>query len=138
MNNNLKQMLSEVNCIDNFVKEVDNDYIKSVWYTICEDYRFQVNNMPVNENTLDDWLYNSYRKFIYNIPLKNKCDYINFYEKYFNTTWKEIISYPVVKIRTDFERSDSSLYGNRFWDDCFLDKDMKNMYDIRKEYGYDS
>ena len=41
-------------------------------------------------------------------------------------------------VLNDFERSDASLYGNRYWDDCFLDKDLKNMYDIRKEYGYDT
>ena len=65
MNNNLQQMLKEVNCIDNFVKEVNDPIITNIWYSICEDYRFQVNNLPVNEETLDDWLFNSYRKFIY-------------------------------------------------------------------------
>ena len=138
MNNNLQQMLKEVNCIDNFVKEVNNTIITNIWYSICEDYRFNINNLPVTEETLDEWLFNSYRKFIYNIPLQSKTEYINFYEKYFNTSWVEVISFPVIRLRNDFERSDASLYGNRYWDDCFLDKDLKNIYDIRKEYGYDT
>lgn len=138
MNNNLQQMLKEVNCIDNFVKETNNTIITNIWYSICEDYRFNINNLPVTEETLDEWLFNSYRKFIYNIPLQSKTEYINFYEKYFNTSWVEVISFPVIRLRNDFERSDASLYGNRYWDDCFLDKDLKNIYDIRKEYGYDT
>lgn len=129
--NFLNLILDENKCIDNFVKEYDNNLeIKTLWYSICDTSHFVANNLITKPRDIEDTLYGNYQKFIYSLSLINKTIYIRFYEKYFNKTWHEIINRQVYNPKPLSELryiNDSIGYTTDWWTEIMSDFGINNI-----------
>ena len=122
-----KLITNEVKCIDNFVKETENKDLTLLWYSICSR-SFTRLNIPLitTSREIFDELYSNYNMFIYSLKIPMKIKYIEFYEKYFNKTWKLIIDQNNYDIKDYYvENMLERLEHNRWWEEAFQDFSIK-------------
>ena len=122
-----KLITNEVKCIDNFVKEMENKDLTLLWYSICSR-SFTKLNIPLitTSREIFDELYSNYNMFIYSLKIPMKIKYIEFYEKYFNKTWKLIIDQNNYVIKDYYvENMLERLDHNRWWEEAFQDFNIK-------------
>ena len=123
-----KKITEEIKCIDNFVKEVDKNEITNLWYSICSRSYIRL-NIPLitTSREIYEEMYQNYNMFIYSLSLKNKLEYIYFYEKYFNKEWKLLIDIHDYNISNTFISDMLERLGNnRWWEEAFSDFGIKN------------
>lgn len=127
MTDHEKLITNEVKCIDNFVKEIENKDLTLLWYSICSR-SFTRLNIPLitTSREIFDELYSNYNMFIYSLKIPMKIKYIEFYEKYFNKTWKLIIDQNNYDIKDYYvENMLERLGHNRWWEEAFQDFSIK-------------
>lgn len=123
MNDFDKLLLDEIICIDNFVKEMEDPYITKLWYSICSRscVRYNIPIITMSKEIFEE-LYSNYNMFILTLTPLQKVKYNNFYEKYWNKTWKLLIETHNYDIRdNNIEEMLDRLGHNRWWEEALTD-----------------
>lgn len=111
--------------IDAFVIAYDVPIVTNLWYSICEKGWFKENNgflRSAEEAYLE--MFDAYTKFIEQLPIQNKLDYINFYEsQLIGKAWKQLYMDGATVKNFGFELVEAN--GTKWYEDTIKELNMK-------------
>lgn len=121
----LELLIKEINIIENFIINEDDENLTSKWDTLCQSGFFQVHNgWIMTERKAGDFMFVVYRKWNYGLNLSEKIRFLDFYQRFTGRAWKEITTQPADILNKGILGNETCIeeYGTRrFWDEMMAD-----------------